>query len=577
MTKCWIIAPPDPAAVPLASALRLPLPLAHVLVHRGFRDAESAARFLNPQLRHLADPFKLPDMAAAVDRIFDAIKRKQRIVIYGDYDVDGVTSSALLIRVLRAAGAAVDNFLPHRMDEGYGLSVDGIERCLREHTPQLLIAVDCGTSSAHEIADLKRRGVDVIVLDHHEPPAELPECVALVNPKMVGQASRLSNSESTDRRDACPTWFPLASVGVSFKLAHALQKRGRERRLKWAEALDLREHLDLAAVGTVADVVPLVGENRILVKAGLKYLPHTKKIGLRALLEVADVPDEVEPYHIGFRIGPRLNAAGRLGDAMAALELLLTEDPVRAMELARMLNEHNAERQHIEERIIEQALAQAAEHPNDRVLVLANDEWHVGVIGIVASRIAQEFYRPAVVIGKDGKGSCRSISGFSIVEALHECAPLLERFGGHEMAAGLSVKAGNISSLRRELNEVAMRRLKDEDLVPRVVIDARAQLEELGEDFFANLDRFEPCGQDNPSPVFVVLGVRLRGTARVMGKNHLKFLVTDGETTTEAIWWGGADRELPTGPLEVVFHAELHEYGGRQTVRLKVKDVRPGS
>jgi len=574
--KRWVIAESDPTlSQTLAQALHLPKSLAQVIINRGFRDAVSAERFLDPQLRQLADPFALPDMAAATDRILDAIKRKEKITIYGDYDVDGVTSSALLARVLNAAGATVTNFLPHRMDEGYGLSVDGIERCLGEHAPQLLVAVDCGTSSAREIVDLKRRGVDVIVLDHHEPPAELPECVALVNPKTVGRASVPLGSEKEHGRDARATY--LASVGVSFKFAHALQKRGRERGLKWAEALDLREHLDLVAVGTVADVVSLVGENRSLVKAGLDRLPKTDKVGLRALLEVANVRDEVEPYHIGFRIGPRLNAAGRLGDAMAALELLLTGDAARAMELARMLNDHNAERQRIEEQTIEQAMAQAAERPDDRVLVLADDEWHVGVIGIVASRIAQEFYRPTVVIGRDGKGSCRSISGFSIVEALHECAPLLERFGGHEMAAGLSVKDGNIPPLRRALNEVAARRLTAEDLLPRVMIDAVARLEDLDEDFLANLDRFEPCGQDNPTPAFVVQGMRLRGAPRTIGKNHLKFFVTDGETTTEAVWWGAAGRELPAGQLEVAFHAELHEYGGRQNLRLKVKDIRPGS
>src|SRR6266404_2099131 len=335
--KRWVIAKPEPAlAKTLAGELHLAVPITQVLINRGYRTADSALSFLNPQLRQLGDPFELPDMEAAVERILAAITNKERIVIYGDYDVDGVTSSALLQRVLQGAGATIANFLPQRAEEGYGLSADGIARCLKEHKPQLLIAVDCGTSSVREIADLQKQGVDTIVLDHHEPPGELPKCIALVNPKRIaGSALGV-----------------LASVGVSFKLAHALLKH--DKRL--AERIDLREHLDLVAVGTIADIVPLTGENRILARAGLERLPQTQKIGLRALLEVANVPDKVSPYHIGFRIGPRLNAAGRLADAMAALELLLTTDAMRAAELAKLLHEQNAKRQGIEAQITEEAI-----------------------------------------------------------------------------------------------------------------------------------------------------------------------------------------------------------------------------
>jgi len=551
----------------LAQAVRIPAPLAQVLINRGYCDPAEAGRFLNPQLRQLRDPFELPDMDAAVARLVTAIGRRERLVIYGDYDVDGVTSSALLLRVLRAAGADVGSFLPHRMDEGYGLSQNGVARCLQEHDPRLLVAVDCGTSSVHEIAELKKRHIDTIVLDHHEPPDQLPECVAVVNPKR--SVERRSDGGSA-RADSCE---PLASVGVSFKLAHALFKR--ERHL--AKAVDLREHLDLVAVGTVADVVPLTGENRILVRSGLERLPRTRKVGLRALLNVADVPDKVGPYHIGFRLGPRLNAAGRLADAMAALELLLTENAARADELARLLDEHNAERQQIEERISEEALAEAARRETDRVLVLANPEWHAGVIGIVASRIAQQYHRPTVMIGEGGKGSCRSIGGFSMVDALSHCASVLERFGGHEMAAGLSVQTGKIAALRRLLNEHAARVLSDEDLQPRLRVDAVVRLDELDAEFFQHLDRLEPCGQGNPEPTFAAQGVRVRGTPRVVGADHLKFFVRDPDSGigAEAIWWKMAGRELPGGPLDVAFHAELHEYRGEQTVQLNVRDVRP--
>jgi len=570
--KRWVIAPGEPALTEtLARELHLALPLAQVLVNRGFRDADSASQFLNPQLRQLGDPFDLPEMAAAVDRILAAIENKERMVIYGDYDVDGVTSSALLQLVLRAAGATVTNFLPHRMDEGYGLTRDGIARCLKEHQPQLLVAVDCGTGSVSEIADLQNHKVDTIVLDHHEPGVKLPECVALVNPKIVPTSRIREGGESPQNSFAATT--PFASVGVSFKVAHALLKRDRTL----SERIDLRDHLDLVAVGTVADVVPLIQENRILVKAGLERLPHTQKIGLRALMDVAGVPDEVSPYHIGFRIAPRLNAAGRLSDAMAALELLLTDNAARAKELATLLDEHNAERQRIEERMVEEAMVMARAQERDRVLVLAKPGWHVGVVGIVASRVQQEFYKPTVVIGienKLGKGSCRSVTGFSIVGALQHCAPLLERFGGHEMAAGLSVKAGNIDELRRKLNAVAASELKDEDLSQPVRIDAIARLDDFDADFFEQLARFEPCGPDNPTPVFVVEGVRLRGAPRVVGKNHLRFNVTDGDASTQAIWWGRGDFELPPAKFDVAFTPELNEFRGVENVQLKVRDVR---
>ena len=534
----------------LARQLDLPAPLAQALVNRGYRDETAAQRFLQPQLRQLTDPFALPDMLPAVERILAAIKKGERIVIYGDYDVDGVTSSALLVNVLRAAGATVANFLPHRLDEGYGLSAEGLARCVAEHRPQLLIAVDCGTSSVVEIAGLNAQGINVIVLDHHEPPAELPACLALVNPKRVTSST------------------PLASVGVAFKLAHAILKQDRQL----VGQIDLRDQLDLVALGTIADLVPLTGENRILVKAGLERLPATKKVGLRALMEVAGVTGAVKQSHVGFRLGPRLNAAGRLDDAMTALELLLTDNTGRAAELAELLDRHNADRQRVEERIVAEALAYAREYAEDRVLVLTNPDWHPGVIGIVASKVAQQFYRPTVVIGADGKGSCRSVTGFSIVGALAAGAEFLIRYGGHEMAAGLSVLPENIPALRRSLNEQAGALPG-----PVVRVDAVVGLAELDGSFFAGLEQFEPCGSDNPRPVFAVTGVRLCGAARVVGQKHLKFAVTDGAATVDAIWWGHAATELPDGEMDLAFVPELNEFRGAVTVQLNVRDVRKKS
>ena len=568
MKKHWVIAPPESVVRDrLASQLGLPPALAQVLVNRGYRDEAAAQRFLQPQLRQLADPFDLPDMVPAVDRILTALQQHERIVIYGDYDVDGVTSSALLVNVLRAAGAAAENFLPNRRDEGYGLSAEGLARCCAEFRPQLLIAVDCGTSSRVEIAGLKAPGIDVIVLDHHEPPVDLPACVALVNPKIVERASRPFVAGEINGRDARST-PPFASVGVAFKLAHALLKQDRQL----AGKIDLRDQLDLVALGTIADLVPLTGENRILVKAGLARLSATKKIGLRALMDVAGVTGPVTPAHVGFRLGPRLNAAGRLDDAMAALELLLTDNPGRAAELAGLLDRHNAERQRIEEKIVAEALAQARAHEQagpSQVLVLANPDWHPGVIGIVASRVVQQFYRPTVVIGAEGKGSCRSVAGFSIVGALAAAAELLVRYGGHEMAAGLSILTANIPALRQRLNEGA-------GTVPGPVVrvDAVVQLAELTDAFFTSLEQFEPGGPDNPRPAFAITGVRLSGAARVVGQKHLKFVVTDGTATAAAIWWGHGDTKLPDGEFDVAFVPELNEYRGTVTVQLNVRDVR---
>ena len=566
--KRWVLAEPDPAAVEaLSHELQLPPALAAVLVQRGFDTVATARQFLDPRLRDLSDPFALPDMQPAVDRVLHAIDADERVVVYGDYDVDGITSSVLLRRVLDAAGAQVDNFLPSRMDEGYGLSHDGIARCVEQHRPALLIAVDCGTSSAAEIEALGEQGIDVIVLDHHEPPAALPPCVALVNPKCaVGGETA-----------------PFATAGLAFKFAHGLLKTGKDRGLAWADRIDLRDHLDLAATGTIADLVPLTGENRILAWAGLKRVGSTTKAGLRALQVVAGVRGEVRPYDIGFRLGPRLNAAGRLDDAMTALQLLLTEDMTRARELAEKLNEHNTERQRIQERMVTEALADAAaqvERGPDRVVVLARPGWHPGIVGIVASRVVQEHYRPAIVIalteGDDaGKGSCRSIKGFSMVAALDACDDLLIQHGGHEMAAGLSVEPGQVDALRKRVNEYAASTLTEEILTPVLELGAVVSLGDLDRAFMAGLERFQPCGIGNPRPVLMVAGVTVAGRPRVVGQGHLKFAVTDGKRTVNAIWWGHGDVTLPAGSFDLAACPELNRYQGRETVQLNVRDVRP--
>lgn len=557
MNRRWVIAAPDPAQVDeLARAVRLPPPLAAALINRGYADRDAARAFLQPRLRDLADPNELPDMPAAVARIQRARRSGERIVIYGDYDVDGLTASALLSRILQLGNADVHNFLPHRLSEGYGLNRAALDRCLRQCQPQLLIAVDCGTTAVAEIARLNAKHIDVIVLDHHALPPVLPAAVALVNPQRCGGQ-------------------PLAAVGIAFKLAHALWKADAA----WASRLDLRNLLELVAVGTIADLVPLSGENRILTKAGLDRLAATDNIGLRAVMETAGVPDEITPAHVGFRIAPRLNAAGRLAHAQAALELLLTTDPHRASELAQLLHAQNAERQRLEEQILEQARAQAEQFATEPVLVLAHDQWHVGVVGIVAARLLQQYYRPTIIIGRGGKGSARSVPGFSIVAALREpsVARWLESFGGHELAAGLTVQPANVPALRAALSAYAAAVLTESIAAPQLSVDAIVKLAELDEAFFAALAQFEPCGVGNPAPVFATRNVTLRGAARVIGKNHLRLTLTDGQATVEAIGWGMASQHLPASRLDVAFVPELHRFRGLTTVRLRLKDLRPAA
>ncbi|MCX6909582.1 MAG: DHH family phosphoesterase, partial [Verrucomicrobia bacterium] len=371
MKRRWLIAPPDsPLQKQLADAFHVSPALAQVLINRGHRTPEAAARFLKPRLADLSDPFLLPDMKPAVARVFAAMERREKIVIFGDYDVDGVTATAQLCQLLRALGAEVGCYLPNRMEEGYGLSQGAVEACVAAQQPKLLIAVDCGTTAAAQIEWLSSRGVDAIVLDHHEMPegSTLPRCVAVVNPK----------------REAGETpWRYLASAGLAFKFGHALLKEGRNRNLPAAAAVDLKQWLDLAAIGTIADIVPLVGENRLIAAAGLPQIAATRRVGLRALMEVAQIRPPVTPYHVGFGIGPRLNAAGRLQDAEKALELLLGDDRAKSLELARWLDTNNRERQTIEKQIAEEATKRTAQDfhaHSDYVIVQADPAWHIGVV-----------------------------------------------------------------------------------------------------------------------------------------------------------------------------------------------------
>jgi single-stranded-DNA-specific exonuclease len=463
------------------------------------------------------------------------------------------------------------------MDEGYGLSQDGVENCLQKFPTTLLLAVDCGSTAVATIAWMKVRGVDVIVLDHHQVSTPAPAAVALVNPHVADDASRFTHQVSP--------FTELCSVGLAFKLAHALVKRGRETGLLGAQEFDLRPLLDLVALGTIADIVPLIGENRILVSSGLEWLRTTQRPGLLALKQVAQTPPNLGTYEVGFQLGPRLNAAGRLETAEEALHLLLARDEAEALPLAQRLDSQNRERQKIERSIVEDVsgAVRARFNPDtDFVIVEGQLLWHIGVVGIVASRVLQEFYRPTIIVGGDGdkwRGSGRSIPGFDLAAALRECDDLLVRHGGHAMAAGLTVRPENLDALRQRLNELARHTLKPEDLQPPLRLDTEVGLDEISLASLAELGQLKPTGQGNPGVQFFTRNLSHQRPLQRIGtdKQHVKMWITDGMTTHEAVWWGAGNGSLPVGKFDLAFAPQTNEFNGRRVVQLKVLDWRPAS
>lgn len=546
-------------------------------MRKGFSTAEEVEAFLRPRLCSLSDPFLLPNMEAAVARVLAGLDRKEDIVLFGDYDVDGVTSVALLAETLRTYGADPALFLPLRMEEGYGLSRESIERCLEQHHPQLLIAVDCGTSSANEIVDLAKRGVDVIVLDHHEPPlgsaltgrpqgdgvagqpkSALPDCVAIVNPKI----------------DPESPFHYLCSVGIVFKLCHALLKTR-------SVDFDLKSRLDLVALGTVADIVPLRGENRTLVQRGFIEIARSTKPGLRKLIETSGVRRPISPEDIGFRLGPRLNAAGRLSNAERSLRLLLTNDEAEAASLAALLDQQNRERQEVEKQIFlaaDEQIASQFDPAREAAIVLHARGWHAGVLGIVASRISRKYHRPTILIGFEengtGKGSGRSIEGLNLVEALSRCRSSLQKFGGHEMAAGLTIDEKDIDRFAGAFRQAARELLSDEHLQPCLRLDHELAFPELGGDFLSWHEMLQPFGNGNPAPVFFAREVEPVGPPRVVNEKHLILRLRQRNYQRRAVYFGGAKEKLPRTPWDVAFRVCADEYEGATMLSMQIQAVR---
>jgi single-stranded-DNA-specific exonuclease len=532
--------------------------IARLLLRKGFCCAEDVNAFLRPRLSSLSDPFFLPQMHAAVSRILEALNRRERIVLFGDYDVDGVTSLALLAEVLRAYGSAPELFLPLRMEEGYGLSPEGVERCLGQYRPQLLIAIDCGTSSAKEIADLGKRGVDVIVLDHHEPKSALPDCIAIVNPKTTDSGFEY-----------------LCSVGIVFKLCHALLKTAP------LPEFDLKSKLDLVALGTVADIMPLRAENRVLVQRGAIEIANTSRIGLRKLMQVAGVHPPILPEDIGYRLGPRLNAAGRLSTAAKSLRLLLTEDDGEATMLASELDRQNRERQEVEKQIFDSAIEKIEDRldaARDAAIVIGAPGWHQGVLGIVASRIARRYHRPTIVIGFDengiGKGSGRSIEGLNLVEALSCCAERLDKFGGHEMAAGLALREKNFDFFAEAFRKAARDVLSEEALRSCVRLDHELAFAEIDIDFLRWHEMLQPFGNGNPQPLFLAREVEPVALPRVVNEKHLIFRLRQGNRHRRAVFFDGVTNPLPPTPWDIAFRIRADEYDGETLVAMHIEAVR---
>ncbi len=564
IASVWEVPPRDPAAERhLAAALGVSPLVAAVLRRRGLAEPEAARAFLHPSLAQTHDCRRLRDIDRAVERLMRALQAAEPILIHGDYDADGVTAAALLYRLLSKLGARVSAFIPHRLEDGFGVQPETVRRAA-EHGVQLILTADCGSSAAEAAETARHLGLDFIVTDHHEPPEVLPKDAIVVNPR---------------RADCDYPYKDLSGVGVAFKLGEALVLR-----VGWPVESYRSAFVDLACVGTVADVCPLLDENRALVRAGLEALPNTKKLGLKSLARACDLGLKASALDVAFRIGPRLNAAGRMGDATAAFELLVTNDEQEALHIARRLESLNRERRGHQDRIFREACQRVYRDVDlaaEKVIVLHSPDWHLGVLGIVAQKLVESFRRPAILFGdtvRGVQGSARSVSGFNILQALEECAELLLQCGGHAQAAGLTVDADRLPALRQRLNEVADRDLPAQALRPKIEVDAEVGPDELSLDAVAELRVLAPFGEGNQPPVFCLRGLTV-DEMRTVGGNaqHLKlWLARDGRPLPAVGFnMAGRARHLERAKtVDVCGTPMIDEFNSRRSVQLKLADVR---
>ncbi|UCE25608.1 MAG: single-stranded-DNA-specific exonuclease RecJ [Candidatus Zixiibacteriota bacterium] len=560
----WVPAPETDSELVyrLASETELPVNVIKIFVNRNIDNAAEIHQFLNPKLSDLKDPFELSGMDKGIERVTRALFDNEKIVIYGDYDVDGITATALLYMIFNKLGAQVDFYLPNRLIEGYGLSAESIDEA-KSKGVSLIITVDTGITAVEEVEYARSQGIDVIVTDHHEPGESLPEATAIINPKKPG----------------CTYGGELSGVGVAFKFTQALYRALNQ------DERELEEHLDLVALGTAADIVPLIGENRILTKFGIKQIARTTKPGLKSLAFVSGLMGkDISTGQVVFILAPRINALGRLGDAGQAIRLLSTRDERAAAKIARKLDQENKRRKEIDETTLNEALAQMEEVTdldNDKAIVLAGDGWHQGVIGIVASRLVERYHLPTVMISitnGEGKGSARSIPGFHLCEALKECEHLLMKYGGHKYAAGLSIKQENIEAFRKKFIEVSNQFLSTEDIQPKLMIDLEIELTDIDDAFMEAIEAFSPFGPQNMRPIFLTRNCEVVGQPYVVGRNHLKMKIRKGDAVFDVIGFGFGEMAKVISAkgclVDVVYVIEYNTYNNVTRKQIRLKDIK---
>ena len=569
LQKRWVIKQVDSQSVlRQADQLAISPLLARILILRGFTDELTARRYLSSTLRaDLPSPFEMAGMEPAVRRVVAAIRNQEQIAIWGDYDVDGTTGASVLVSFLREIGAEPIYYVPHRVEEGYGLNVDGLRR-LRARGVGLVVTVDCGISNAEEVRAASEMGLDLVVVDHHQPPDELPPAVAVINPH---------------RKDCLFPDKGLCAAGLAFYLVIGLRARLRDEGWFGRSAHpDIRRYLDIVTLGTIADMVPLRGVNRTLIRRGLSQLGVSTRPGVVALKQVSSIPaGEVSAGQVGFRLGPRINAAGRVDYGIKVVELLTTDSWDVALRIALELDAHNRERRAIEAAVLEQAMTQAAiamKSGGRYSLVLAGSDWHPGVLGIVASRIVEKYYRPTVVIalnGSAGKGSARSIRGFHMVEGFHRCAVHLEKFGGHEYAGGLSIQADRVELFAESFETCARQALSPEDLLPLLEMDAQLNFPEIGIALARELDILKPFGVGNPEPLFITLGAEV--CERKVFSAGVRYRLRQAGRVLGALIFG-VDDDFPGRvgeSIDVAYRLSENQWNGATSVELKIVDVRP--
>ncbi|OHB99190.1 MAG: single-stranded-DNA-specific exonuclease RecJ [Planctomycetes bacterium RIFCSPLOWO2_12_FULL_39_13] len=573
MAKRWVFFSPNKILqAEIASKLKISHLLAQVLINRGIIDVASAKSFLQPQIAALGDPSHLPDIEKASIRINEAVRKKEKIVIYGDYDVDGLSATALMYRCLKLIGAHVGYYIPERLEEGYGLNIDAIKK-LKEGGANVILTVDCGINACREADIARTLGIDLIITDHHQPGHEIPNAFAVVNPKLKTSHHGFKG---------------FSGVGIAFKLAWAIGQHFSPQKKVSSEFKDfLLNAVGLVALGTIADVVPLLGENRILTKYGLSALQYTEIPGLRALLDIADLSNtNLDAFHVGYRLGPRINAPGRVGNAGIVVEMLTTTCKERAVEIANFLEQENKRRQDIQLEIMTSAREKIVNEINldeTTAIVLADQKWHPGVIGIIASKIVEEFNRPTVMIAiaaDIGRGSARSIPSFHILEALENCKCKLLSVGGHAQAAGLKIHPDNINEFRHMLNSTTSQRLGKADLVPVLNIDAEVTLSMLSKALVSELVRLSPYGEGNPVPLFAAMNLKIVGQPRRIGSKgqHLSFYAKQGDVAIRAVAFGMGeqiDRLKQNGKTcSIAFVVKINNWMDSENLELEVKDIK---